>query len=72
MIILGNINTYILDMPWGLRGCACENADGGYTILINGKLSYYQQVKTYQHELGHITNNDFEKYDIGVIERRQS
>lgn len=58
----------LLDMPYGLKGCTCENCDGGYTILINSKLSYEQQKKTLLHEVSHILGNDFEKHDVDIIE----
>lgn len=63
------VNIILLDMPYGLKGCTCENCDGGYTILINAKLSYEQQQKTLLHEIKHIISNDFEKFDVDEVER---
>ena len=46
-----------------------ENEDGSYTIFINSRLNYEQQVMSYLHALKHITGNDFEKEDVQKIER---
>ena len=63
------INTLIVDFP---VTCASEmvmqNADGGYTILLNAKMSHERLQKAYLHALGHIMHNDFEKSDVQEIE----
>jgi len=65
---MGNIFTYLVDMPSGFRGHCNPNPDGSYSIFINAKLSYEMQREVYMHELAHILNNDFEKTDIDEIE----
>lgn len=45
-----------------------ENEDGSYTIILNSRLSYEQNVKSFKHELRHICNNDFSKDVIEVNE----
>lgn len=63
------IITRIIDMPYGLNGNVTYNPDGSYTILINAKLSIEKQKEIYLHELSHILNGDFEKYDVDFIEK---
>lgn len=64
-----SIFTYLVDMPCSIGGhCNC-NPDGSYTICINARLGYEEQKKVYLHELRHIHNNDFEKFNVEEIER---
>lgn len=64
-----DIFTHLVDMPCFIGGhCNC-NPDGSYTICINARLGYEEQRKAYLHELRHIHNNDFEKFDVEEIER---
>lgn len=44
------------------------NADGSYSIFINSRFNRERQEKAYRHALSHIENNDFEGYDVGIIE----
>ena len=46
------------------------NEDGSYTIFINSKLNYEQQVLSYYHALRHILGDDFNKEDVQEIERK--
>lgn len=46
------------------------NADGGYTVLINSRLSSADQLDAYAHALRHIKNDDFCKQDVQTIESR--
>lgn len=46
------------------------NEDGSYTIFINSKLNYEQQVLSYYHALRHILGDDFNKDDVQEIERK--
>ena len=57
-----------MDMPNELKGHVNANKDGSYTIFINAKLNIEEQQKTYLHEIGHIHNGDFEKFDVDEIE----
>ena len=68
---MGDINIIITDMPTSIRGCVHQNADCSYTIFLNARLSIEQQHITFQHEIRHILNNDFEKTDTNNIEGRQ-
>lgn len=66
---MGNIFTYLVDLPCWMGGhCNC-NPDGSYSILINARFGYEAQKEVYLHELRHIRNNDFEKANVEKIER---
>lgn len=66
---MGDIFTYLVDLPCWMGGhCNC-NPDGSYSILINARFGYEAQKEVYLHELRHIYNNDFEKFDVEEIER---
>lgn len=63
------INVEIRDLQsCKVKGCATPNEDGSYTIFLNSRFSYSQLEKTYKHELKHIINEDFTKYDVNEIE----
>lgn len=59
---------YLIDLPDGVRGCTVPGANNDFTIYIDKRLSDEQQLKTYQHELRHILEGDFEKADVVEIE----
>ena len=63
------IQILLEDLPTRIRAFSRLNADSGYTIVINARMSYEQQLKSYEHELQHIKGNDFYKdIDAGTIE----
>ena len=45
-----------------------QNADGGYTVIINSDLCQRKQREAYRHAMKHINENDFEKADVQTIE----
>ena len=53
-----------------IRACITPNEDGTHTILVNAKLSTYQQAKAVKHEIDHFYENDFEKSDVNDIEAK--
>ena len=57
-----------LDLPCRVKGICTENEDDSYTIILNSKLNYEQNVESYKHELSHISNNDFSKECVDKIE----
>lgn len=67
----GNVFVRLVDFPT----CACGgmvmlNDDGTYTILLNSRLSYEQNLKSYDHEKKHIEHNDFHRCaDVRDMER---
>jgi len=55
------IGVYIVDLPHNIRGFTRKNEDGSYTILINARLNSEMQITTYDHEIKHIDNEDYNK-----------
>ncbi len=58
---MDNIYVVYADMPVSVRSYVVVNADESYTIVINSRLSYDQNLVSYNHELDHILNGDYEK-----------
>ena len=54
-----DINTLILDIPYGIKGSCRANRDGSYTIILNARYTAEEQKEAYLHELEHIRNDDF-------------
>lgn len=52
----------------GTHEIVTPNSDGTYTVFLNARLSYQQQVSAYRHALSHIVNDDFSKGDVQQIE----
>lgn len=53
--------TIFKDLPTQIKALTVKNRDGGYTIILNSRLNYEQQQRSFLHELQHITNCDLEK-----------
>lgn len=62
------INVILMGLPCKIKAVTTRNEDGSYTIVMNSRLSYEQQRKSYLHELKHIYNNDFSKENVNIIE----
>jgi hypothetical protein len=63
------IGVYLVDLPTAIRGFTVRNADDSYSIIINAGMSDVMQRDTYDHEIEHINNHDFDSiYDIGYLE----
>lgn len=56
------------DLPTTIKALTVKNEDDTYTIIVNSRLSYEQQHKSFQHEINHIVNCDFEKDCADIIE----
>lgn len=69
MTMTPDVNVCVIDFK-GIPGkeLVTENEDGSYTILINSRLSYEEQLKAYEHGMKHINNDDFRKNDVQKIE----
>lgn len=66
------IGVYLIDLPHGVRGFTKKNKDGSYTIMINARLSSDMQIATYDHEIRHIENGDYDyKNDVGSLENER-
>lgn len=49
-------------------GSFVKETDGFYTIVLNARMSYEDQIRHYRHEMQHITRQDFLGDDLQVIE----
>lgn len=66
---MDDINILFADMPTTIRSYVVSNADMSYTIVLNSRLSHEQHVISYQHELKHIHNGDYDKKcNVDMIE----
>ena len=63
-----DVNVIIMDLPLPSKETVVPNEDGSYTIFINAKLSAEQRLKSYEHAIKHIEENDFSKTDVQTIE----
>lgn len=67
------INNYIMiykNLPFKINGFIMYDAeDDYYTIVLNSRLSFSENKKTFEHELKHILNGDFLKIkNVGILE----
>ena len=65
---MDDIYTYLIPLPDGINEVVLP-CFGGYTVYIDSRLSQEKQIRSYQHALGHIVNQDFEKTDVQKIEK---
>ena len=63
-----SINVKLIDFPAPGHEMVVENEDMSYTILINAKLAYADQLKAYQHAMKHIMEGDFQEKNVQSIE----
>ena len=62
------IQVFLVDLG-PAKGMTIKNDDGSYTILINAALSAQMQCETYDHEMEHINNGDYDQiYDVSTLE----
>ena len=58
--MLDNYHTIFQNLPCKIKGYAVYNtSEDFYTIVLNSRLAYNQNLETYIHELEHIYNDDF-------------
>ena len=62
------LNIKYLDLPCTVKAVSTKNEDDSYTVILNSKLNYEQNVSSYKHEMSHISNNDFCKECADNIE----
>lgn len=65
---MNNIQTVMSNLPSTIGGFTIV-ADDYFTIVLNQNLSFERNMQTYNHELMHISNGDFDKKtSVGLIE----
>lgn len=69
--MIENYSTIYSNLPYKIKGFVVYNSvEDWHTIVLNSRHSYNQHVKTFFHELQHITNNDFyAPHSVDFIER---
>lgn len=58
----------LMDMPHKVHETVTLNSDDSYTIIINARDCQQRQRDSFLHAIKHIVNNDFDKYDVNLIE----
>lgn len=68
-LALDNIRTIMCDLPSTIKSFVVATPDDCFTIVLNQNHSYEQNMKSYQHEIEHIQNGDYEKKcSVDIIE----
>lgn len=62
-----NLRLIDCDISFG-RENVVKNNDDTYTIFLNTRYNHEQQLKSYEHAIKHILNNDFDKNNADYIE----
>lgn len=66
-----NVNVKYLDLPCTIRAMTVKDYDGEdyYTVVLNSRMSRDMHIKSYRHEMEHISSNDFDsQYSADYIE----
>lgn len=58
---MNDIDVRMCDLPGTVRSFVIAHPDMTYTIVLNSRLSHEQHLLSYQHELDHINNGDYDK-----------
>ena len=53
-----DVNVVLLDFPAPGNEMVFENEDDSFTIMINARLSYDEQLKAYRHAMRHIGSEE--------------
>lgn len=56
----------VIDLPPSVDGLVTPNDDGTFSIYLNANNPEDKQIKSYEHEVRHIINDDF--YSVRSIE----
>ena len=70
---MDKIKVILMDLPHSIKGFTVyyfdEDGQSYYTIMINSHLCSAAQCKTYDHEIRHIDNRDFDSmFPVDVLE----
>lgn len=60
--------TILYDLPHDVRSFVREDIDGEVIFILNARLTWESNMKTYLHEQEHIANNDFDCCCVDEIE----
>lgn len=61
----------LMDLPTHVHGFVCVGSDYNPCIVINSRMSFEQQQKTFKHEMEHIEsgdmyNDDYNEYGDAI------
>jgi hypothetical protein len=60
-----------IDLPIGVDGITVLDENGDYNVYLNDRLSYDAQAEAFRHEVEHIKQGHFYRYDdIKVLEEK--
>ena len=62
-----DIFVHLVQIPGPINE-AVSPCDGGYNVTIDPRQSHEGIIRSYNHALAHIRNNDFDKEDVQKIE----
>ena len=63
------VRIHMIDLPVSIHGFTVMTDIDEYDMYINTRLSAEMQIQTYDHEIEHINNCDFDMmYDINELE----
>ena len=67
---MSEVKVIYCDLPPKVKGMLVKTFDEEecYTVVLNSRLNYEQQLATYEHELKHIKAKDFDEVDKSVDE----
>lgn len=54
------LNTVLCDLPTTVGGFIVHNQDDSYTIVLNSKLTWEDNMESYIHELKHLCEGDLD------------
>ena len=60
MILTEDVQVVLMDLPTRVRGFVCLGSDYNPCIVINSRLSFEQQQRTFHHEMRHIVNGEMD------------
>ena len=56
-----DVNVRYSDLPATIPAFVKVNCDGSYTIILNSRHTHERHLLSYQHEMNHILNGDYDK-----------
>lgn len=67
---MSDIFVNCINMDTCVKEQVVHNSDDSYTIFINSRLAYIDQLHSYKHAISHINNGDFYGNDVNAIEQK--
>lgn len=65
----GTVDLHLVDFPLKVKAITVLRGVDYYDIYVNAGISYEMQQKTFDHEIEHVKNKDYDHfYDVNVLE----